>query len=99
MADSMNNRLRIALVAITAAASTTSVAGDRYPSRPITIVVPTTAGGPPDTIARLICERMKVTLGEPIIVENVTGAGGRIWVARREGGGPGPYRGSSADIH
>ena len=82
MADSMNSRLRIALVAITAAASTTSVAGDRYPSRPITIIVPTTAGGPPDTIARLIGERMKVTLGEPIIVENVTGAGGSIGVAR-----------------
>ncbi len=78
----MNSRLRIALVAITAAASTTSVAADRYPSRPVTIIVPTTAGGPPDTIARLIGERMKVTLGEPIIVENVTGAGGSIGVAR-----------------
>ena len=78
----MNNCFRIALVAISAAASTTSVAADRYPSRPITIIAPTTAGGPPDTIARLIGERMKVTLGEPIIVENVTGAGGSLGVAR-----------------
>ena len=53
-----------------------------YPSRPITIIVPTTAGGPPDTIARLLGERMRITLGKPIIVENVTGAGGTIGVGR-----------------
>src|SRR6516164_10382730 len=78
----MNNCFRIAAIALTAAASTVALAGDRYPSRPITIIAPTTAGGPPDTIARLIGERMKVTLGEPVIVENVTGAGGSIGVAR-----------------
>ena len=53
-----------------------------YPSRTITIIVPTTAGGPPDTIARLLGERMRITLGQPIIVENVTGAGGTIGVGR-----------------
>jgi tripartite-type tricarboxylate transporter receptor subunit TctC len=53
-----------------------------YPSRPITIVVPTTASGPPDTIARLLGERMRITLGQPIVVENVTGAGGTIGVGR-----------------
>ena len=53
-----------------------------YPSRPITIIVPTTAGGPPDSIARLLGERMRITLGQPIIVENVTGAGGTIGVGR-----------------
>src|SRR5262249_11793015 len=53
-----------------------------YPSRPITIIVPTTAGGPPDTIARLLGERMRITLRQPIIVENVTGAGGTIGVGR-----------------
>src|SRR5215470_20386043 len=53
-----------------------------YPSRPITIVVPTTAGGPPDTIARLLGERMRITIGQPIVVENVTGAGGTIGVGR-----------------
>ena len=53
-----------------------------YPSRPITIIVPTTAGGPPDTIARLLGERMRIALGQPIIVENVTGAGGTIGVGR-----------------
>jgi tripartite-type tricarboxylate transporter receptor subunit TctC len=78
----MNNCFRSALIALTAAASTVALAGDRYPSRPITIIAPTTAGGPPDTIARLIGERMKVTLGQTVIVENVTGAGGSIGVAR-----------------
>src|SRR5262249_1315655 len=53
-----------------------------YPSRPITIIVPTTAGGPPDTIARLLGEGMRIGLGQPIIVENVTGAGGTIGVGR-----------------
>ena len=53
-----------------------------YPSRPITLVAPTSPGGPPDTIGRILGERMKVTLGQPVIVENVTGAGGSLGVQR-----------------
>ncbi len=64
------------------AASSVSAAAQTYPSRPITIIVPTTVGGPPDTIARLLGERMRSTLGQPIIVENITGAGGTIGIAR-----------------
>jgi tripartite-type tricarboxylate transporter receptor subunit TctC len=64
------------------ATSVASTAAENYPSRPITIIAPTTAGGPPDTIARLLGERMKVTLGQPVIVENVTGAGGTIGISR-----------------
>jgi len=59
-----------------------AMAAESYPSRPITIIAPTTAGGPPDTIARLLGERMKLSLGQPIIVENVTGAGGTIGISR-----------------
>jgi len=55
---------------------------DKYPSHPITIVVPFAAGGPSDAMARIIGERMKVTLGEAVLVENVTGAGGSIGVGR-----------------
>jgi tripartite-type tricarboxylate transporter receptor subunit TctC len=55
---------------------------DKFPSRPITIVVPFAAGGPSDAMARILAERMKVTLGETILVENVTGAGGSIGVGR-----------------
>jgi tripartite-type tricarboxylate transporter receptor subunit TctC len=53
-----------------------------YPVKPITIVVPYAAGGPTDTIARIMAERLRVTLGQAIIVENTTGAGGTIAVAR-----------------
>ena len=76
----MRKRLAIALAAL--AASIVSAPAQVYPSRPITIIVPTTAGGPPDTIARLLAERMRSTLGQPVIVENITGAGGTISVAR-----------------
>ena len=53
-----------------------------YPSRPITMIVPYPAGGPTDTIARLIGERMRASLGQPVIIENVAGAGGNIGVGR-----------------
>ena len=53
-----------------------------FPSRPITIIVPFSAGGPSDVMARILAERMKITLGEAILVENVTGAGGSIGVGR-----------------
>ena len=76
----MKKRLAIAFGVL--AASIASASAQVYPSRPITIIVPTTAGGPPDTIARLLAEPMRSTLGQPVIVENVTGAGGTISVAR-----------------
>src|SRR5215510_6488816 len=53
-----------------------------WPTRPVTMVVPFIAGGPADVIARIVSERMKVSLGQPVIVENVTGAGGSIGVAK-----------------
>jgi len=53
-----------------------------YPSRPVTIVVPFAAGAATDTIARVMAERMKSSLGQPVIVEDVTGAGGSIAVGR-----------------
>ena len=49
-----------------------------YPNRPITIVVPFAAGGPTDTVTRLIAEPMSATLGQQIVVQNVTGAGGTL---------------------
>src|SRR5881227_3873866 len=53
-----------------------------FPSRPITIIVPFSAGGPSDAMARILAERMKVALGETVLVENVTGAGGSVGVGR-----------------
>jgi tripartite-type tricarboxylate transporter receptor subunit TctC len=55
---------------------------DNFPSHPLTIVVPFSAGGPSDAMARILAERLKTTLGEPILIENVTGAGGSLGVGR-----------------
>ena len=62
-----------------------------YPSRPITLVAPTSPGGPPDTIGRILGEHMKATLGQPVIVENVTGAGGSLGVQRVARAAPDGY--------
>jgi len=53
-----------------------------YPSRPITIVVPSGAGGPSDVIVRIVAERMRSSLGQPIVIENVTGANGNLGTGR-----------------
>jgi tripartite-type tricarboxylate transporter receptor subunit TctC len=53
-----------------------------FPSRPITIIVPFAAGGPTDTLARILGDHMRASLGQPVIVENVTGGGTTIGVAR-----------------
>jgi tripartite-type tricarboxylate transporter receptor subunit TctC len=59
-----------------------SAVAQTYPSRPITLIVPYPAGGPTDTIARILAERMQPILGQPVVIENVTGAGGSIGVGR-----------------
>jgi tripartite-type tricarboxylate transporter receptor subunit TctC len=65
----------IALCAVSAAAQT-------YPSRPVTIIAPFPAGGPLDTIARIIADPIRTSLGQPVVIENVAGAGGNIGTAR-----------------
>jgi tripartite-type tricarboxylate transporter receptor subunit TctC len=62
-----------------------------YPVRPITMIVPFGAGGPTDTIARLVGERMSASLGQPIVVENVGGAAGSIGVGRAAHAPPDGY--------
>jgi tripartite-type tricarboxylate transporter receptor subunit TctC len=68
-----------------------SVAAQAYPSRPITMIVPFAAGGPTDTLARIVAERMRLTLGQPIVIENATGAGGSIGVGRAARSAPDGY--------
>jgi tripartite-type tricarboxylate transporter receptor subunit TctC len=58
------------------------VKAQSYPSRPITMVAPFAAGGATDVIGRIIAERMKQSLGQPVIIESVTGANGSIGVGR-----------------
>src|SRR5262245_34545382 len=62
-----------------------------YPSRPISIVVPFGAGGPSDVILRTISEHMRASLGQPIILENVPGAGGSIGLGRVARAAPNGY--------
>jgi tripartite-type tricarboxylate transporter receptor subunit TctC len=59
-----------------------NVRADNFPSHPITIMVPFAAGGPSDAMARILGDRMKTLLGQPLVIENVTGAGGSIGVGR-----------------
>ncbi|MET0194490.1 MAG: tripartite tricarboxylate transporter substrate-binding protein [Hyphomicrobiaceae bacterium] len=75
--------IRYALaMAVALAAGAGNAAAQGYPNKPITIIVPAGAGGPTDTVARLVGESMSRTLGQQIIVENVGGAGGTIGVGR-----------------
>ena len=75
-----------AVAACTALAATAAgignAAAQAYPTRPITIIVAFPAGGPSDTPARMLAERMRASLGQPVIVENVTGASGTIATGR-----------------
>jgi tripartite-type tricarboxylate transporter receptor subunit TctC len=80
-ASGMIRLLSVAACAV-ALQSAAPAAAQSYPSKPMTIIVPFTAGGPADTLARLLGERMKVSLGQPFVVENVTGAAGSIGVGR-----------------
>jgi tripartite-type tricarboxylate transporter receptor subunit TctC len=72
----------IVAAALLAVVQIGGAAAQDYPSRPITIIVPFPAGGPSDTLARIMAERMKVALGQPFIIENVTGAGASIGAIR-----------------
>jgi tripartite-type tricarboxylate transporter receptor subunit TctC len=69
-----------------------------YPTRPITIIVGFTAGGPTDVGARILAEQMKSLLGQPVIVENVTGANGSIAVGRVVRAVPDGYTLSIGDL-
>jgi tripartite-type tricarboxylate transporter receptor subunit TctC len=70
------------LAALVTVASFGSAAAQTYPARPITLIVPSAAGGPTDTLARILTERMSKTLGQPFIIEDQGTAGGTIAVGR-----------------
>jgi tripartite-type tricarboxylate transporter receptor subunit TctC len=64
------------------AASATAVLAQAFPTKPVTLIVPFAAGGPTDVIARIASDHMSKTLGQPVIVENVAGAGGTTGISR-----------------
>jgi tripartite-type tricarboxylate transporter receptor subunit TctC len=71
-----------AVLLVIACAGGPTADAQTYPTRPITMVVPFAAGGPTDTITRIVAERMRASLGQTVIIENVTGADGVIGVGR-----------------
>jgi tripartite-type tricarboxylate transporter receptor subunit TctC len=84
--------LAVAAATLTAAtAATTAARAQDYPTRPITMIVPFAAGGPTDVIARIVGENMSKTLGQQIVVENVTGAGGTTGITRGAQAAPDGY--------
>jgi len=70
----------------TAAAWPISSRAESFPSRPITLIVPFAAGGPTDVLARILAEQMRRTLGQTVVIENVTGASGRRQSRARHAG-------------
>jgi tripartite-type tricarboxylate transporter receptor subunit TctC len=75
-------RLTTAIAFAAMIASIGGAAAQTYPSRPVTMIAPFPAGGPSDALARILSEPLRVALGQPVIIENVAGAGGNIGVGR-----------------
>ena len=78
-------------VALAVLAGIVGAQAQTYPSRPITLIVPFPAGGSTDAVARIMAERMRPLLGQPVIIENVGGAGGSIAVGRVARAAPDGY--------
>jgi tripartite-type tricarboxylate transporter receptor subunit TctC len=80
--------LAAAVAAGAAAAAAPALAQAPFPSRPVSMVIPFAAGGPTDTVGRLIAQVMSADLGQPVVVENVGGAGGTLGAQRVAGARP-----------
>src|SRR4029453_14708087 len=81
----------VAAMALALVASNAAVQAQTYPSRQITLVVPFPPGGSTDVVGRIMAERMRPLLGQPLIIENVGGAGGSIAVGRVARAAPDGY--------
>ena len=83
--------MRLPVLALFAALIATTAFAQDYPSKPVTLVVPFPAGGPSDALARGVAQRMAKSLGQPLVVENIGGAGGAIGLARVAKAAPDGY--------
>jgi tripartite-type tricarboxylate transporter receptor subunit TctC len=78
----MIRKLSAALTAATLALGVSTATAQSYPTRPVTWINPSAAGGPTDSLARAISDRMATHLGQPIVTQNIAGAGGTIGSAK-----------------
>jgi tripartite-type tricarboxylate transporter receptor subunit TctC len=78
----MRNLILAILASLAITAGATGAHAEDFRSRPVTMLVPFAAGGPTDTIARVIADRMGKSLGQAVVIENLTGAGGTIAAGR-----------------
>src|SRR5947208_3144033 len=86
-----NMKTTVLYLALALMAVTGSAAAQSYPSRPITLIIPGAPGGPGDMVGRVLIERMKTSLGQPLVMENVAGANGTIATARAARAAPDGY--------
>jgi tripartite-type tricarboxylate transporter receptor subunit TctC len=88
----MHARLLTLVLALAATAlGIVGAAAQSYPSRPLTMIVPYPPGGPTDTLARIFAERLRASLGQPVVIENGGGGAGSIGVARATRAAPDGY--------
>ncbi|MFZ5474235.1 MAG: tripartite tricarboxylate transporter substrate binding protein BugD, partial [Pseudomonadota bacterium] len=75
-------RKLLGLFGLCAALAFGAASADDYPSKPITLIIPFAAGGPTDTVGRLIAQPMSTYLKQQVVIENVGGAGGTLAAGR-----------------
>ncbi len=75
-----------------------SAAAQSFPSRPVSMIVPYPPGGPVDQVARVVTDHMRLTLGQPFVIENVSGAGGSIALGRLARATPNGYTIGIGDV-
>jgi tripartite-type tricarboxylate transporter receptor subunit TctC len=88
----------IALAVFGATLGAQGAASETYPARPVTVIVPFGAGAVADLVARIVTDRMRVTLGQSFVVEDFPGAGGTIGVTRAARAAPDGYTISTGDL-
>src|SRR5262252_3071677 len=87
----MRRRALLQVATLPAIAWPSLAGAQAFPAKPVTIIVPFSAGGPLDTLCRILAEPMQAALGQPVVIEDVTGAGGAIGITRAARSAPDGY--------
>src|SRR5205809_659192 len=87
----MRRRALLRIATLPVATRPFAATAQAFPAKPVTIIVPFSAGGPLDTLCRILAEPMQAALGQPVLIEDVTGAGGAIGITRVARSAPDGY--------